>query len=593
MMKPVSFSQWKRIKWLLCANSPGRLAYALRSTAACTFVVLVNEVWQVPDQAIPALVTLAVWQKDRVTNVIVGIALSFLILVLVTFLFVFVKLTVDNQVLQVASVAILSFGFFFLGSASKLRPLAYIMGLIVVYGLIAVDNIPSGELITRALLYVNLFLLIPGATLVGLGMLICPSPKALLCNEIAARLRNSARLLRREHGSIKEEADSLKNAGDAGMMKYAALAAKEKLWQQKDLACLTHAARSSVAVLVITVDYYERGDFEDRSTAELARLLDEAAEIFDAGDYPSSITLSTFPDSQEMTIIAELLSNITHPPHEDIVKKIIPKKSSFFVPDAFSNSVHARYALKGTASVMLAYFCFKLTNWNGIHTIIITCFIVAQATMGEMIAKLSLRISGAIVGGTIAILSIIFIIPHLRDVTGFLGLLAFVTLLAAWVKAGDERVSYGGFQIGLAFFLTLLKDYGPTTDMETARDRMVGIIAGNLITYAIFTSFWPVSAYTEIPSKLRNLREALRALNDATGVQQRAKYVGAAQHAIDEVARSIEFARLEPHHLRAEMTDLNIYASIVSQASTDVAALLIEPRQHLVPALNALEALVQ
>ncbi|CAI9120483.1 FUSC family protein [Brytella acorum] len=581
----------RRIAHLLDARTPGRLGYALRITAACTLVALIGEIWQVPDQAVLAVVTLAVWQKDRVTNVAAGVALSLLIGVLVALLFALVYLTLDNPPLLAASVAVLSFGFFFLGSASKLKPLAYLLGLVVVYGLIAIDDVPSGEIITRALLYVTLFLLIPGAVLIGLGLLICPSPRTLLCHDIAARLRISARLLRDAPGSDREQAAALAGDGDAAMLKYAALAAKEKLWQPEDLARLAQAARSSVAILVVAMDDCNERQAADPISVELARLLDEAADIFDAGDCPQPIAPPSVADEGKLSVISDLMRHLTEPLPDTPAKDPGEKPSGFFAPDAFSNPVHVRYAVKGTASVMLAYFCFKITDWSGIHTIIITCFIVAQATMGEMIAKLSLRIAGAVTGGLIAIVSIVFIVPHLHDVTGFLGLVAATTLLAAWVKAGDARISYAGLQIGLAFFLTMLKDYGPVTDMETARDRMVGIIAGNLITYAMFTSFWPVSAYGDIPGRLRQVRAALRALTDAVGLRQRTCRVGAALHAVDDAERSIGFAQMEPHHLRAEMTDLGIYASLVKQASADIGTLMSEPGRHRAVALEALEAL--
>lgn len=151
---------------------------------------------------------------------------------------------------------------------------------------------------------------------------------------------------------------------------------------------------------------------------------------------------------------------------------------------------------------MLSYFIFKMLDWNGIHTCIITCFIVALPSMGEMISKLTLRISGALVGGALGILSIVFVIPHLENIAAFLVMIFACSLLAAWVKCGDERIAYGGFQIGLAFFLSDLKGYGPTEDMTMARDRIVGILVGNFITYAVFTSIWPSSAYINIKGRV-------------------------------------------------------------------------------------------
>ncbi|OAG77403.1 fusaric acid resistance protein [Acetobacter malorum] len=216
---------------------------------------------------------------------------------------------------------------------------------------------------------------------------------------------------------------------------------------------------------------------------------------------------------------------------------------------------------------MLSYFIFKILNWDGIHTCIITCFIVALPTMGEMISKLTLRISGALVGGALGILSIIFVMPHLTNIAAFLVLIFAGSLLAAWVKSGDERIAYAGFQIGLAFFLSDLKGYGPTSDMTTARDRIIGILLGNFITYAVFTSFWPSSAYDKIRDKVSAALKALRAQFNATSVDAELRQAAAVQGALAQAERMIEFASVEPIHLRANMDELATYQAITSQIS--------------------------
>ena len=141
-----------RIWRLVCDPVPGRLGYALRMAAACTTTVLIGEIWQVPELAVPALVTMALWQKDRVTNALAGVAVNVLILILLLIIYALIRLTLDHPMGLVIVIALLSFSFFFLGSASKLKPVAYMLGLITVYGLIAIDQVPVGEVVTRALL---------------------------------------------------------------------------------------------------------------------------------------------------------------------------------------------------------------------------------------------------------------------------------------------------------------------------------------------------------------------------------------------------------------------------------------------------------
>ncbi|WP_408740515.1 FUSC family protein [Acetobacter senegalensis] len=229
---------------------------------------------------------------------------------------------------------------------------------------------------------------------------------------------------------------------------------------------------------------------------------------------------------------------------------------------------------------MLCYFLFKVLAWPGIHTCVITCFIVALPTMGEMISKLTLRISGALVGGAMGIGSLIVLMPHLQNSAAFLAMMAVGSLLACWIKTGDERIAYAGLQIGLAFFLSDLKGYGPTTDMTTARDRIIGILLGNFLTYAVFTSIWPTSAYDKIKDTLKTVLHALHALCSATTPAEQLVHAAAAQAALGTAERTIEFAAMEPPHMRADMPYLQSYHSM-----TQDAAVLAE--DALIPALHS------
>ncbi len=575
MMRPgLSLS---RIWRLVRDPAPGRMGYALRMAAGCTTTVLVGEIWQVPELAVPALVTMALWQKDRVTNALAGVAVNVVVLILLTIIYGLIRLTLDYPMGLVIVIALLSFMFFFLGSASKLKPVAYMLGLITVYGLIAIDEVPVGEVVTRALLYTDLFLAVPGAVMVVLGLLICPSPRRILTDSIAARLRMSCRLLSNPDEHLREQATDMLRAGTTDMMKSAKMAGLEKIWSPHDLACLRQAASSSVAVLALADEVSRSGVSQD-DAACLIRSLEDMAAIFADGDYPAAIERPPVsPASATACALADLLPDFATPPADDAKAPSQEKKSGFLAEDAFSNPDHVRFAVKGTAAVMLSYLTFKVLDWPGIHTCIITCFIVALPTMGEMVSKLTLRISGALVGGTLGIAAIIFVMPHLNDITGFLVLVFVVSLIAAWVKTGDERIAYAGFQMGLAFYLTDLKGYGPTADMATARDRIVGIMLGNFITYAMFTSFWTASAYDRIGGGLRKLAECLNGQAKASTSQARSDALARTQSALLESERTLEYAMSEPVHMRADLPRLEATRRALDDAAELSEELLVAP----------------
>jgi multidrug resistance protein MdtO len=126
----------------------------------------------------------------------------------------------------------------------------------------------------------------------------------------------------------------------------------------------------------------------------------------------------------------------------------IEHKPGFFAADAFRNPDHVRFAAKGATAVTVCYLTFTLLDWPGIHTAMLTCFIVGLTTIGETLQKLTLRIVGCCAGAALGILSIVYILPHTTSISSLLLLIGLVTLPAAWIAVGRPTVSYIGFQFG-------------------------------------------------------------------------------------------------------------------------------------------------
>ena len=119
---------------------------------------------------------------------------------------------------------------------------------------------------------------------------------------------------------------------------------------------------------------------------------------------------------------------------------------------------------------MTCYLLYSLWDWPGIHTAMITCFIVALPTAAETIEKLSLRIAGCLVGAGLGLAALVFVLPGVTSIGGLLLILAGGMGLACWIAAGPARISYAGFQIGFAFLLCILQGSAPEFDLAVARD---------------------------------------------------------------------------------------------------------------------------
>jgi len=174
-------------------------------------------------------------------------------------------------------------------------------------------------------------------------------------------------------------------------------------------------------------------------------------------------------------------------PHEVQAKA----KKPVFVRDALTNPAHARFALKVSLAAMACYIIYTGLDWSGIHTAFITCCFIALETTGATLRKGWLRLIGCATGGLLGFLSILYVVPHMDSIVSLVLLTAAVSALAGWVAAGSEHIAYAGLQIAFAFYMCLFQGFGPGTDLDTIRDRLVGIVLGITITSVVFHYIWP------------------------------------------------------------------------------------------------------
>jgi uncharacterized membrane protein YccC len=171
-----------------------------------------------------------------------------------------------------------------------------------------------------------------------------------------------------------------------------------------------------------------------------------------------------------------------------------PKPKSLWKPDAFTNPAHVRYALKVTFAAMICYISYTAIDWSGIHTAFITCIFVGLESTEATLYKGTLRIVGCVIGGALALASIVFLVPHMETIASLVVLVAAVSAIAAWVATGSERISYAGLQIAFAFFYGFFQGYAPDTDLDNVRNRVIGILFGLIVTGLIFYYIWPERA---------------------------------------------------------------------------------------------------
>ena len=502
---------------------PGRLEFAVRLALICALTTLVVEIYQTPDPALTVYLVFFLNKPDRGTSLILSIAMLALFSLIVPSLIIVAIIVVDYPVWRVASMAAISLGLLFLASASKLRPIGGVVALIVAYALDLLGTVHGGEIATRALLYLWLFVGIPAGVSIGVNLLLAPPPRLLAEQALARRLRLAATMLRAPSESIRRDFTECLRDGNGELQKWLKLALVEKSAAREHIEALRQAAASSFEILAL-IDVMDR-DVDAALPAPLRErltlTLDAMARILEDGRYPIDIEFEDAADGEPSLPprAAEVLASIREAliSFAEVAPDTQPhgpakKSGGFFLPDAFTNPEHVRYALKTTAAAMFCYVLYSLLDWPKIHTCLITVYIVSLGTTAETVEKLTLRILGCLVGAAAGIAAIVYLIPSITSIGGLMVVVFLASLVSAWVAAGSPRIAYAGFQIAFAFFLCVIQGAGPSFDLTTARDRVIGILLGNIVVYVLFANIWPVSVGKRIDPAMAALLRRLGGL---------------------------------------------------------------------------------
>src|SRR6201981_601321 len=231
-------------------------------------------------------------------------------------------------------------------------------------------------------------------------------------------------------------------------------------------------------------------------------------------------------------------------PHSAEPTEHLPKPKSIFVSDAFTNPAHVHFALKVTFAAMFCYIVYQGIDWTGIHTAFITCTFIALESTEATLYKGTLRIVGCVIGGALALLTIVFLMPHMETIASLVVLVACASAIAGWVATGSEMISYAGLQLAFAFFYSAFQGYAPATDSDNVRNRVVGILFGLIVTGLVFQYIWPERTIDRFRDALRQaLRQLARLLEIPRPETPLEKAKAEAHDLIPETSKTFDQAR--------------------------------------------------
>jgi len=445
----------------------GRWEAVARIATATAITVGIAMTFQIPEPDYMAYIVFLISRDDR--NATIRSALGGFAAVTLAILLTLVLALIDTAepALRLPAMALMTFVAMYTTRTFALGPLTYLAGFVTVLLHSLIDDVPSPEAFTRATLWVWVIVAVPVAVTVTIHALFGHN------SEVTAERR------------VRTVLAELQAALDRNDFRH---------WLpqwRRDLVPLLEGPSGRMSTQAVPL------------LLEALTILEMVPDSRVRDGSPASPAELAFSDC--LTRLQHILSNAEAPvqvPPENAAKKL-------FVADAFTNPAYWQFALKTTAAVMVSYAIYTLLDWPGLRTAIVTCFFVSLSSLGETVHKLLLRMSGAVLGGVLAGLCIVFVLPSFTDVGQLCLLIALVSLGAAWVATSGEVIAYAGMQIAFAFFLGILQGYGPATDLTVLRDRVVGILLGNIVITLVFSVLWPESARAALRDSLSRVMRSL------------------------------------------------------------------------------------
>ncbi|HUA79654.1 MAG TPA: FUSC family protein [Dyella sp.] len=482
-----------------------RVRTIVRITGCTVIVVAIAMVFQIPLPAYIAYLVFLVSHEDAASTLVSSVGGLVAVTLAVAASLLFYVFDASEPALRIPLLAVSALAGTFLARTSRLGPIAFLAGFILVLSQTLLDDAPTTEFVTHTVLWLWVVVAVPVGVTVLVNLLAGESPVAL-ARKRAAQLMDAVAAY--VESPCSTDPVQLRNE----LLSLSELKNKAFLWNKR-IKSLAQEDNRLLAMLleVLQIARYLPSSVPLAARRSLANTLRQSRRIFlqrrdvatDAASSEGEPAPTDSDPSQAAlrSAINQLLDEASGNTSAAVPDKVSPPSRQSPVADALQKRLHARFAFKVMCAVLASYATYTLLDWPGIRTAVTTCFFVSLTTVGESIHKLTLRLSGAIIGGLIAGLCIVFVLPALTDIGQLCLLIAAVSVFCAWISTSSETIAYGGMQIAFAFFLGVLQGYHPADDLTVLRDRVVGIIVGNLWITIFFTALWPVSALDQARDK--------------------------------------------------------------------------------------------
>lgn len=489
----------------LSEQRPGRLTQVGQLWVGCLLVVLISMTFEIPFLAISLAVLFYGVQSNAFYTKFVAILFVVATVLEIGSLFLIYKWSYSYPLMRIIIASAVVLVCMFMMRTHRLGLLFFAVAIVAVYGQTFPGMLDYPEVVVRLTLWCIVVGLYPTLLMVLIGVLWFPSRAVTqMRHALCARLDDAVSHLLSD---VAPQAEKYIERNVLALQKLNVFClADDADWQARSVwwqNCV-----STVTYLYTTLNRYP-ADAASQYPALVQKLQNEIASLQQAVAQGKAWQ-SVWSLSTQERIVARACGLETLCDQLRQLGEMSPDtppapaaKPPAMTPDAFSNPVYIRYALKTLLACMICYVFYSGVDWEGIHTCMLTCIIVANPSIGSSYQKMSLRFGGALCGALLALLVAIFAMPWLDNIAELLCLLAPVFLLGAWIATGSERSSYIGTQMIVTFALATLENvFGPVYDLVEIRDRAMGILIGTAVSAVIYTFIWPESEADTLPQKL-------------------------------------------------------------------------------------------
>jgi hypothetical protein len=170
-----------------------------------------------------------------------------------------------------------------------------------------------------------------------------------------------------------------------------------------------------------------------------------------------------------------------------------------------------RYCLKVGLCTVAGYIIGLISQRPDLFIILITVITTATPTYGATLQKMCLRITGAIIGGAVSLLTIIIVSPNFETLPSYM-LAAFAVFFPfAYSSLGNARTSFAGKQMGVIFSLVFV-GLSPSDNIYEPLWRIWGLLLGDLVVAIVFFTLWPEYAGDSLLPRLQRVIANMLAL---------------------------------------------------------------------------------